>query len=101
MVWWFWYIFITNKVLHHSFVEEMLLETGFIKEMRTAWVNDKVPQTFFQNFLYLPKYDLIRLTPYHLESCILQFCDIKKGIILQKFSQTKKLNYKLVAVSSL
>ena len=31
----------------------------------------------------------------------MQFCDIIKGIILQKFLQTKKRDYQLVAVSSL
>ena len=56
---------------------------------------------FFLNFLYWRKYDLIRLTPYHWQPCILQFCDIKKAVILQKFSPTKKRDYQLVAVSSL
>ena len=60
-----------------------------------------MPQTFFHNFLYLQKYDLIRLTPYHWQPYILRFCDITKGIILQKFLQTKKRDYQLIAVSSL
>ena len=47
-------------------------------------------QTFFHNFLCSRKYDLIHLTSYHGQPCILQFCDITKGITLQKFSRTKK-----------
>ena len=39
------------------------------------------------------------MTPYHWQPCISQFSDITKGIILQKFSQTKKRDYQLIAVS--
>ena len=40
-----------------------------------------------------------RLTPSHRQPCILQISDITKGIILQKFSQIKKRDYQLVAIS--
>ena len=60
-----------------------------------------MPQTFFYNFLFLQTYDLIRLTPHHWQPCISQFCDITKGIVLQKILQTKRRDYQLVAVSSL
>ena len=87
---------------YRIFVEEILLEIGcFIEEIRTTWGDKEVPQTFFHNSLYLRKYDLIRLTPYHWQTCISQFCDITKSIILRKFLQTKKRDYQLVAVSSL
>ena len=36
-----------------------------------------------------------------LSTLHLQFCDITEGIISQKFLQTKKRDYQLVAVSSL
>ena len=36
-------------------VKEMLLEIGFIEEMRTTWGNKKVPQTFFPQFSSFPK----------------------------------------------
>ena len=49
---------------YRIFVKEILLEIGFIEEMRTIWGNKEVPQTFFHNFLYLRKYNLICLTPY-------------------------------------
>ena len=58
-------------------------------------------QTFFLISLYFQKYDLNRLTLYHLQSCVSQFCDITKGIFLQKFSQTEQRHPQLVAVSSL
>ena len=60
-----------------------------------------MPQTFFHNSPYSQKYDLICFTPYLWQPCISQFCDITKGIILQKFMQIKKRNYHLVPVSSL
>ena len=43
----------------------------------------------------------MHLTPHHWQPRISQICDITKGIILQKFLQTKKRDYQLVAVSSL
>ena len=81
--------------------KEILLENGFIEEMRATWGNKVVPQIFSHNFLNLRKYDLIHLTPYYWKPCILQFCDITKDIILQKFLQTKQGDYQLVAVMSL
>ena len=45
---------------YRIFVKEILLEMGFIEEMRTIWGDKEVPETFFHNFLYLRKYDLIR-----------------------------------------
>ena len=83
------------------FIKEILLEIGFIDKMRTTWGNKEAPHTFFHNFLCLRKYDLIGLIRYHWQSCISKFCGITKGIILQKFLQTKKLDFQLVAVSSL
>ena len=56
---------------------------------------------FFCNFPQLGKYDLIRFTPYHLQLCILQLCDITKDMLLQNFSCTKKHDHLLKAVSSL
>ena len=43
---------------YRIFVKEILLEIGFIKEIRTIWGNKEVPQTFFRDFLCLWKYDL-------------------------------------------
>ena len=65
-------------------LKEILLKIGFIEEMRTIRDNKEVPKTFFHNHLYSRQYDFIT-----------------KGIILQKFSQTKKRDYQLVAVSRL
>ena len=82
------------------FVKEILLEIGFIQEMRTTWGNKEAPQTFSHNFISLQKHNLIRLTPYHCQPCLhTHFCDITKGKISQKFLQTKKRDYQLVAVS--
>ena len=61
--------------------EEILLEIGFIEEMRTTCGNEEVPQTFFLYTPCLRKYTLIRLTSYHWQPCILQFCDITKGML--------------------
>ena len=83
------------------FFKEILLEIGFIEEMRTIWGNKEVPQTFFHNFLYLRKYDLISFDFVPLSTLHSQFCDFTKGIILQKFLQTKKRDFHLVAVRSL
>ena len=46
-------------------VKEVLLDIGFIEEMRTTRSKKEVPQTFFHNSLYFREYDLIRLIPYH------------------------------------
>ena len=43
---------------------EILIEIGFIEEMRTT-CNKEVPQTFSHNSLLFVKYDLIRMTQYH------------------------------------
>ena len=59
-----------------------------------------MPTTFFHSSPYLRKYDLIRLTPYHWQPYNWQFSDITKEMTLQKFSQTTKQDYQLVAVSS-
>ena len=53
----------------------------------------------FHNSLYSQKYDLIRLTPNHWQPCILQFYDVAKRIILQKFSQNKKRDQQLVSLA--
>ena len=58
-------------------LKAILLEISFIEEMRTTWGNKDVPQTFFHYFLYSQKYNLFRLTPYHWQLCISQFCDNK------------------------
>ena len=60
-------------------MKKVLLEFGFIEEMRTTRGNKEVFQTFFSNFFYLRKYDLIRLTPYLWQPWISQFYDIKKA----------------------
>ena len=67
---------IVEERIRKESLKEILLETGFIEEMRTTWANKQVPQPFFLNFLYSQKYDLIRLTPYHWQPCISHFCDI-------------------------
>ena len=46
-------------------IKEILLEIGFIEEIRTTWGNEEVPQNFFHNSLYSRKYDLIRMTQHH------------------------------------
>ena len=55
---------------YRIFVKEIRLKIGFIEEMRTIWGKKEMPQTFFHNFLYLRKYDFIRLTSYHCQPCI-------------------------------
>ena len=55
----------------------------------------------FSQFFLFAKYDLIRLTPYHWQPCISQVRDIRKGMVLLNFSQTKKRDYQLVALISL
>ena len=67
--------------------------------MKTTWGDKEAPQTFFQNFFYSRIYGVIRLTLNQWQLCISQFCDI--GMISQKFSQHKKRDYQLVAVSCL
>ena len=57
-------------------VKEILLEIGFVEELRITWGNKELPQTFFHNTVYLQIYDLIHLTPYHWQPCILQYCGI-------------------------
>ena len=56
----------------------MLIEIGFIEEMRTNWGNKEVPQIFFHDSFYSRKNDLIRLNPYHWQTYIWQFCDMTK-----------------------
>ena len=58
---------------------EKLLEIGFIEEMRTTRDNKEVLQTFFHDSPYLRKCDLICLTLYHWQPCILHFCVSQKG----------------------
>ena len=60
---------------------KILLEIGFIEEMRTTRGNKEVPQTFFHISHSSRKIILIRLTPYHWQPCISQFCDISKGLL--------------------
>ena len=79
------------------FVKEILLEIGFIEEMRPIW---GTPNLFY-NFRLFAKircnsFDSVQLSTLHL-----QFRDITKGKNLQKFLQTKKRDYQQVAVSSL
>ena len=61
---------------YRIYVKEILLEIGFIEEMRTIQVNTEVPHTFFYNFLDLRKCGLIRLTPYHFQPCIRNFVTV-------------------------
>ena len=61
-------------------LEEILLEIGFIEEMRTTWGYKEVPQTFFHNSPYLRKYDLIPLIRYYWQPSISKFCGITKNL---------------------
>ena len=63
----------------HVPLKEILLEISFIEEIRTTPGNKEVLQTFFPQFPYSQKYVLIRLTPYHWQPYISQFCNITKG----------------------
>ena len=45
-----------------------------------------MPQTFFHDSPYSRKYVLLRLPPYHWQTCISQFCDIKKDLYLLSIS---------------
>ena len=78
----------------------MLLEISFIEEIKTTWGNKEVSQTFFHNFSYSRKFNLVRLA---LPYATLQFAILwhHKRHNFQKLSQTKKRDYQLVAVSSL
>ena len=60
-------------------LKRYLLEIDFIEEMRTILGNKEVPQIFFHNILYLRKYDLIRLTPYHCQPCIRNFLRLQQA----------------------
>ena len=68
----------------------MQLKIGFIEEMRTIWGG--TPNLF-------PQFPLFAKIRFHLFDSVplatlhSQFCDITKGIILQKFLQTKKRDY--------
>ena len=48
-----------------------------------------MPQTFFLNFPYLRKYDLIRLILYLWQPCISQFCDITQDRFCNNFRKLK------------
>ena len=61
--------------------KEIPLEIGFIEKIRTTWGNKEVPQIFLHNSLYLQKYDLIRLTLYHWQPFVSQYCDTTKGLL--------------------
>ena len=91
---------IYQTVIITFLLKKYCLKSALLKKLELLEIIE-MPQTLFHNFLYSRKYDLIRLTPYHWQPCILQFCDIKKGIILQKFLLTKKCDFQLVTVSSL
>ena len=65
-----------NEVL-----KEILLEIGIIEEMETTLGDKEMPQTFFHNFPYSQKYDLICLTSHHWQPCISQFCDISQRVL--------------------
>ena len=69
-----------------NYLKEILIENGFIEKMRTTRGKKKLPWTFFHNFRFSWKYDLISLTLNQWQPCISQFRDITKRIILQKFS---------------
>ena len=53
----------TQSNLKQKKAKEVLLEIGFIEEIRTTCGNKEMPQTFFHNCSYSRKYVLIRLTP--------------------------------------
>ena len=56
----------------------ILLEIGFIEEMRTTESDEKVPSAPPSLFPFSAKMNLTRLTPYHWQLCARNFCDIKK-----------------------
>ena len=58
-----------------------LLEISFNGEMRYTRGNEEMRLTLFHNSPYSRKYVLIRLTPYHWQPCVSQFCDVAKGIL--------------------
>ena len=49
-----------------SSLTEMLLEIGFIEQMRTAGGNEEVPKIFFPNLPYSRKYNLSVRLPSNL-----------------------------------
>ena len=55
-----------------------MLEIGFIKEIRTTWINKEMPQTFSQFSLFVK----MQFNPFDStwQPCILQFFDITKGL---------------------
>ena len=59
-------------------LKEILLEIGFIEEMRTTWGNNEVPQVFLPNSLYSREYYFLRFDP-------VPICDVTTGMSLQKF----------------
>ena len=60
-----------------------MLKIDFIEEIRTAWDNKKVPQTFFHNSPCSQKYDLTGLIPYHWQSCISRFYHTIKSVLMK------------------
>ena len=57
------------------------LEIGFIEEMGTTWGNLEVPLTFSTIFLIRENTVLIRLTSYHWQPSISQYCNITKAVL--------------------
>ena len=51
-----------NPKMQHF--KDILLEIGFVEEMRTTYDNEEVPQIFLRKPLSSRKYNLLRLTPY-------------------------------------
>ena len=55
-------VWVEPRLCNKLVLKEILLEIGFVEEMRTTWGNEEVPQTFSHNFPYSRKYLLIHLT---------------------------------------
>ena len=76
------------------------MKSVLLKKWELFEVIKRCPKPF-STFFFICE---IRFNPFNsvpLSTLHTQFCNITKGIVLQKFLQTKKRDYQLVAVSSL
>ena len=64
-------------VLHYNMVSPQMVSPG-VGRHPLAMPLSKI--AFFHKF-YLQKYDVIRLSPYHWQPCVSQFCNITKRVL--------------------